>query len=56
MDKHSDDDEQTFLEVIEEEEADADAADEEHLQVLACLAGMYAVGGLAPGRVKEGQG
>ena len=42
MANHSDDDEQTFIELIEEEEADADAADEEHLQILTCLAGLYA--------------
>ena len=58
MDNHSDDDEQTFLELIEEEEADADAADEEHLQILACLAGLCAEkgkkrrGGSRPGRRK----
>ena len=49
------------LATLLEEEADADAQDEEHLMVLAALAGLFASnakprrGGLAPGRLKAKQ-
>nr|XP_020197425.1 uncharacterized protein LOC109783237 [Aegilops tauschii subsp. strangulata] len=54
------DDEETFAALLEEE-ADADAHDEEHLMVLAALAGLFASnvnprrGGSAPGRRKAKQ-
>ena len=53
-----DSDDEEALEVLLEEEADADVQDEEHLMVLAALAALLASnvnrrrGGSAPGRLK----
>ena len=56
-----DSDDEEALAVLLEEEAEADAQDEEHLMVLAALAGLFASnakprrGGSAPGRQKSKQ-
>ena len=53
-------DDEEMLAALMEEESDAAAADVEHLQMLACLAGLYAEarpkrGGSAPHRQKSKQ-